>query len=59
MMISINFEFESKYGTFTDALVLPDDHNFSDDELEIMKQQRFDSWITFIETLTPEVTVEE
>jgi len=44
-MVSIEFEFETQYGTFRDALVLPDDHGFSDAELDAMKQQRLDNWI--------------
>ena len=44
-MVSIEFEFDTQYGTFRDALVLPDDHGFSDAELDAMKQQRLDNWI--------------
>jgi len=47
-MVSIEFEFDTQYGTFRDALVLPDDHGLSDAELEAMKQQRLDNWIAGI-----------
>ena len=47
-MVSIEFEFDTTYGTFRDALVLPDDHGLSDAELEAMKQQRLDNWIAVI-----------
>ena len=47
-MVSIVFEFDTQYGTFRDALVLPDDHGLSDAELEAMKQQRLDNWIAII-----------
>lgn len=47
-MVSIEFEFDTQYGTFRDALVLPDDHGLSDAELEAMKQQRLDNWIAVI-----------
>lgn len=47
-MVSIEFEFDTQYGTFRDALVLPDDHGLSDAELEAMKQQRLDNWISVI-----------
>ena len=47
-MIKINFTFPSKYGTFSDALVLEDDHGLSDEQIEAMKQQRFDNWIAEI-----------
>lgn len=61
-MVSIEFEFETQYGLFRDALVLPDDHGLSDAELDAMKQQRLDNWIaavTYVDpTLSPD-TVEE
>lgn len=47
-MISIEFEFDTQYGTFRDALVLPDDHGLTDSELDAMKQQRLDNWIAVI-----------
>ena len=43
-MIKIDFEFESPYGVFRDALHLADDHTFTDDEITAMKQQRYDNW---------------
>ena len=36
------------YGTFADAIHLPDDHTFTDAEIEAMKQQRFDNWVAHI-----------
>ena len=33
---------------YRDALWLPDDHTFTDSEIEQMKQQRFDRWISII-----------
>jgi len=47
-MIKIDFEFDSQYGVFRDALHLPDDHTFTDDEIQAMKQQRYDNWLTII-----------
>lgn len=50
-MVTVNFTFNSeKYGQFSDALHLPDDHGLSDVEIEALKQQRFDSWLNFITT---------
>jgi hypothetical protein len=43
-MIKIDFEFNSPHGVFRDALHLPDDHTFTDDEIQAMKQQRYDNW---------------
>jgi hypothetical protein len=65
MTMKIDFSFSSQYGTFSDALHLPDDHAFTDAEIEAMKQQRFDNWIAVItappveETPVEETPVEE
>jgi hypothetical protein len=48
MTMKIDFSFSSQYGTFSDALVLEDNHAFTDAEIEAMKQQRFDNWIAVI-----------
>ena len=59
--MKIDFSFSSQYGTFSDALHLPDDHGLSDEQIETLKQQRFDNWIAVItappieETPTEEV----
>jgi hypothetical protein len=46
------FDFEKTDGTYTfrDAIHLPPDHNLTDDEIEAMKQQRFDNWLSIINT---------
>lgn len=49
-MVKIDFEFDSKYGVFRDAIHLPEDHQFTEAEIQAMKQQRFDNWISVIET---------
>jgi len=49
-MITIDFQFDSDYGAFKDALVLPEDHGFTDAQLDEMKQARFDNWIAIITT---------
>lgn len=46
--MKIDFSFSSQYGTFSDALHLPDDHGLSDEQIEAMKQARFDNWIAVI-----------
>ena len=48
MTMKIDFSFSSQYGTFSDALHLPDDHGLSDEQIEAMKQQRFDNWLAVI-----------
>lgn len=47
-MIKIDFEFDSPYGVFRDAIHLPDDHGLTDDQIQAMKQQRFDNWLAIV-----------
>jgi hypothetical protein len=49
-MIKIDFEFETQYGKFADALHLPDDHVLTDAEIQAMKEQRRDNWIAIVST---------
>jgi hypothetical protein len=37
------------HGKFRDALTLPDNHGFTDAEIDAMKQQRFSNWIAVVE----------
>ena len=36
--MKIDFFFETQYGKFADAIILPDDHTFSEAEIEVSKQ---------------------
>ena len=56
-MIKIDFEVETEHGIFRDALHLPDDHSFTDTEIEAMKQERVNNWIDFI--TAPEISSED
>ena len=58
-MVSINFEFTKDGMTFKDAIVLPDDHTFSEQEIDAMKQKRFDDWYAVITAPQPEEVTEE
>lgn len=59
-MIKIDFEFDSQFGVFRDALHLPDDHGFSEEEIAVMKQQRLDNWLAIVNAPPVEdVVVEE
>ena len=58
-MVKIDFEKTDGVYTLQDALHLPDDHTFSESDIEAMKQQRFDKWLLIITTPTPEPTIEE
>lgn len=49
--MKINFEFNTQYGKFSDALHFPDNQELpSDDEIEAMKHERLNNWITVITT---------
>lgn len=45
----IRFSFDSQFGTFCDALHLPDDHALTDAEIEAMKQERFNNWLAIVD----------
>jgi hypothetical protein len=47
--MTIDFSFDTEYGKFCDALHLPDDHSYTEAEIEAMKQQRLTNWIAVIE----------
>jgi len=57
-MIKLDFEFQTAYGKFADAIYLPDDHTCSDAEIQAMKQQRLDNWIAVITTPSTDVIEE-
>lgn len=52
-MISIIFEKETPHGLFRDVLRLDEGHSFTESEIEALKQERVDNWITAV-TLPPE-----
>jgi hypothetical protein len=43
-MIKIEFEIVKDGMTFRDAIVLPVGHGYTDEQLEELKQKRFDAW---------------
>lgn len=47
-MVKIDFDFDTPYGVFRDALHLPDDHGFTEAEIQAMKEQRRDNWIAVV-----------
>jgi hypothetical protein len=57
--IKIDFTKTSSDGvySFSDALHLPINHSYTDEEIEAMKQARFDNWHNMI--LNPPAPVEE
>jgi hypothetical protein len=57
-MVSIEFEAETKYGVFRDAIALPDDHAYNLAEIEAMKSARVASWVAMIEAALQEQPVD-
>jgi hypothetical protein len=55
--MKIDFEFETIHGMYRDALHLPDDHTFTDSEIQAMKQQRFDNWFALLTAASSEPNV--
>ena len=47
-MIKIDFEFDTPHGLFRDALHLPEDHAFSEADIQAMKEERRDNWIAVV-----------
>lgn len=59
-MIKIDFEFDAQpYGTFRDALHLPEDHGLTEDQIQAMKQERFDSWWAVVNSQATDEPVAE
>jgi hypothetical protein len=47
-MIKIDFELDSEFGKYRDAIVLEDNHGLSDEQINEMKQQRLANWTAAI-----------
>jgi len=56
-MIKIDFKIDNGTYSFSDALHLPANHTYTDQEIEVMKQARFDNWVSII--TAPPVEVPE
>jgi hypothetical protein len=52
--MKINFTKSDGAYILKDALILPDDHSYSEDEIEAMKQARFDDWYAIVTAPSPE-----
>lgn len=57
-MIKIDFEFDTKYGIFKDALHLEDDHAYSEDEIQSMKIIRRDNWLAMVDAPPVDVALD-
>ena len=58
-MITIAFEMNKDGYEFKDAIVLPDDHQLSNEDIETMKQKRFDDWYAIVTAPQEEQPIQE
>ena len=57
--MKIDFEFQTPYGLFRDALHLPDNHGLTNEQIEAMKAQRRDNWIAIVTAPPADTPVQE
>jgi hypothetical protein len=48
-MIKIVFEFNTRHGVFRDALYLAEDHGLTNEQIDALKQERLNNWLSVIE----------
>lgn len=47
--MKIDFQYQTKYGPYADALNLPDDHTYTDAEILAMQEERVAAWVAFMD----------
>lgn len=52
--MKIDFAYQTPYGTYKDALYLPDDATYTNEEIDAMQQQRLDAWLTIVSAVPSE-----
>lgn len=57
--MKLDFEVQTDYGMYRDALYLPDDGTFTPEDIEKIKQERVDNWIAAITSASEEPTEEQ
>ena len=57
-MIKIDFSIAKDGMVFVDAIVLPDNHGFTSEQIEAMKQARFDAWYAVVTAPSVEEPIE-
>lgn len=50
--MNIVFEFQTEYGVFRDALYLPAGHGLTDDQIQALKQERLDNWLSVVSAMS-------
>ena len=50
-MLKLDFEIDTQYGKYRDALYLPADHSFTEEQIAAMQQERLKNWLAIIEAV--------
>lgn len=58
-MIKIDFEITKNRMTLKDAIHLPDNHQYTEAQIEEMKKKRFDDWYAIVTAPQKDEVVEE
>lgn len=59
LMFKIDFEYETPYGTYRDAIALFDGQTMTPEEVEAEKQRRLDQWLSYFEQPAEEPPAQE
>jgi hypothetical protein len=49
MMIKIDFERQTRHGMYRDAITLPDDHQFTQAQIDAMMDERVNNWVAYMD----------
>ena len=48
-MIKIDFERQTRHGMYRDAITLPDDHQFTQAQIDAMMDERVNNWVAYMD----------
>lgn len=57
-MIKMDFEYTTAHGAYKDALYLPDDHEYTQEQITALQTERVNNWVNVIENppaIEPEI----
>lgn len=55
--VRVEFERQTEYGVFRDAICLPPDQTLSDAEIAALQEQRVQQWLAAVQNPPPEALV--
>jgi len=56
-VLKIDFEYATEHGIFRDALLLPEDHTFTEAEIVALKEARVNAWVALVSVPPPQEEV--